>query len=137
MEVIASASEEALINPLNFESPKTASYITSRRSVTFHPQGGSRYHATEGAQVISFLLTGNEWLDCSTLRIMFDIVNNDVLGGENLYPVGGCHGFFNRLRLTSGSETIEDITDYARVHEIFHILSASDSRSNDSAEGFL
>jgi hypothetical protein len=52
MEVIASASEEALINPLNIESPKAASYITSRRSVTFHPQGGSRYRATEGAQVI-------------------------------------------------------------------------------------
>ena len=83
MEVIASASEEALIDPLNFESPKTASYITSRRSVTFHPQGGSRYHATEGAQIISFLLTGNEWLDGSTLRIMFDLVNNDTLGGEN------------------------------------------------------
>jgi len=136
MEVIASTSEEASIDRLNFESPKTASYITSRRSVTLHPQGGSRYHATEGAQIISFLLTGNEWLDCPTLRLMSDLVNNDAEGGENLYILGGCHGFFNRLRLTSGSETIEDITDYARVHEMFHILSASDSRSNDYAEGF-
>ena len=60
MEVIASASEEALINPLNFESPKTASYVTSRRSVTFHPQGGSHYHSTDGAQVISFLNKNGE-----------------------------------------------------------------------------
>ena len=58
MEVIASASEEALINPLNFESPKTASYITSRRSVSDFPQGGSHYHPTDGAQVISFCING-------------------------------------------------------------------------------
>ena len=103
MEVIASASEEALIDPLNFESPKTASYITSRRSVTIHPHGGARYHPTAGAQVIYFLLTGNEWLDCPTLRIMFDVVNNELVGtgvdmgtgatNKNLYPLGGCHGF--------------------------------------------
>ena len=92
MEVIASASEEALINPLNFVSPKTASYITSRRSVSYYPQGGSRYHATDGAQVISFLLTGSEWLDGPILRIMFDLVNEDA-SGDYLYPLGGCHGF--------------------------------------------
>ncbi|MFM7979524.1 MAG: hypothetical protein ACKPKO_09435 [Candidatus Fonsibacter sp.] len=36
----------------------------------------------------------------------------------------------------SGSETIEDITDYSRCHEMFQILSATDSRANDYAEGF-
>ncbi|MFM7990612.1 MAG: hypothetical protein ACKPKO_65955 [Candidatus Fonsibacter sp.] len=42
MEVIASASEEALVNPLSFGSPKAATYLTSRRSLTFHPQGGNK-----------------------------------------------------------------------------------------------
>jgi len=54
-----------------------------------------------------------------------------------LYPLGGCHGlFFNRLKLSCGSETIEDIQDYARVHDMFHISNASDSRADDYAEGF-
>jgi hypothetical protein len=60
----------------------------------------------------------------------------DGVTNKNLYPLGGCHVFFNRLRITCGSETIEDISEYARVHEMFHVLSASDSRSNDYAEGF-
>ncbi|MFM7988822.1 MAG: hypothetical protein ACKPKO_56855, partial [Candidatus Fonsibacter sp.] len=53
-----------------------------------------------------------------------------------LYPVGGPWSMFSRLKISSGSETIEDINEYARCHELFHILSASDSRSNDYAEGF-
>lgn len=93
MEVITSASEEVLVNPLSFESPKTATYVTSRRSVTFHPQGGNKYHPTTGATLISFLITGNEWLDPSTFRIMFDLVNDDATATKLLYPIGGPWSF--------------------------------------------
>lgn len=139
MEVIASASDDFLVDPLNFEVPKTATYIQNRRSVSFFPQTGNKYHATTGATLISFYLTGQEWLDPSTFRIMFDLVNEEAAGqvpDKLLYPIGGPWAFFNRLKISSGSETIEDISDYARCHELFQILSSSDSRANDFAEGF-
>ncbi|MFM7979525.1 MAG: hypothetical protein ACKPKO_09440 [Candidatus Fonsibacter sp.] len=76
---------------------KTATYVTNRRSVTFHPQGGNKYHPTTGATLTSFLITGNEWLDPSTFRIMFDLVNDETVTPPNndklLYPLGGPWSF--------------------------------------------
>ena len=40
MEAQAAAVEDHLIDSLQFNLRPGASYVTSRRSVTFHPQGG-------------------------------------------------------------------------------------------------
>ena len=45
------------------------------------------------------------------------------------------HGFFNRLRILAQGQVIEDINDYNRVHEMFQVFSASESRDNDYASG--
>ena len=64
---------------------------------------------------------------------MFDLVNEEpppttAQDRETiLYPIGGHWGFFNRLRNLSGSEIIEDIPEYSGYHEMFQILSATDS----------
>ena len=63
------------------------------------------------------------------------ILKNDH-GGRPLYPVGGMHGFFNRLRILAQGQVIEDINDYNRVHEMFQVFSASESRANEYASGF-
>jgi hypothetical protein len=36
----------------------------------------------------------------------------------------------------AGCQLVEDIDMYNRVHEMFNIFSASDSRQHDDAEGF-
>ena len=42
-EVIVNSLEDTLIDGLSFKLAKTASYITGRRSCTYHPQGINIY----------------------------------------------------------------------------------------------
>ena len=47
------------------------------------------------------------------------------------------HGVcFSRMRILAGGQVLEDIDDYNRVHEMFQVFSATDSRQNDYGEGF-
>ena len=74
MESHAQATEDYLIEGLSFKLAPGASYVTNRRSVTFYPQGGNSY-TPAGVKVIRIGLTGEGWLDPSTLRVMFDLNN--------------------------------------------------------------
>ena len=65
---------------------------------------------------------------------MFDFKNDHP--DRRLYPVGGVHWFVNRLRILAQGQVIEDINDYNRVHEMFQVFSASESRANEYASGF-
>ena len=136
VEVIANSLEDTLIDGLSFKLAKTASYITNRRSCTFHPQGSNIYSSTNGTKLIKITISGNEWLDPSTFRIMYDLHNTDATAAHRLRPIGGPWSFFSRMRVLAGGQILEDIDMYNRVHEMFNIFSASDSRQNDFAEGF-
>ena len=74
MESHVNATEDFLIDGLSFKMGPSASYVTQRRSVTYYPQGGNQYSPT-GVKVIKISLTGDQWLDPSTFRIMFKIQN--------------------------------------------------------------
>ena len=147
MENITNAAEEVLIDSLSFKLPGSGQYVQERRSVTFHTEGSNQYSPNAGTRVIRFKLATEGWLDPSTVRVFFDVVNSDrtayaaVAGGraagtKKLRPLGPVHGFFKRLRITMRGVVIEDIMDYNRVHEMFDILSTPQSRLNVRAEGF-
>ena len=79
---------------------------------------------------MTFNLTSNGegWLDPSSLRLHFRIVNtapagadaaaNDLLG---LLPAGGCHCFFSQLRILIGGTECERIEPYSLCHELFRV----------------
>jgi hypothetical protein len=81
-------------------------------------------------------LNGEGWLDPSTVRLMFDVVNTDGDITKTLRPKGYCHGFVRRLRISVRGQIIEDIQDYTRVSHMFNIFQNSETRLNDMAEGF-
>jgi len=134
MENITASADEVLVDSLSFKLPASGNYVTDRRSVTFHTEGSNAYSAANGTKVIRFRLGGEGWLDPSTVRIMFDVVNEE--GGKVLRPVGRVHAFFRRLRLSVRGQIIEDIDNFNRVSEMFHLLQSPASRENDSIEGF-
>ena len=137
MESITSRAEEVLVESLSFTLPGSGQYVQERRSVTFHTEGSNSYSAQAGTRVIRFKLATEGWMDPSTTRFFFDVVNNDPNGGaKKLRPLGAVHAFFRRLRITMRGVVIEDIADYNRVHEMFNILQTKGARSNDMAEGF-
>ena len=135
MEAIANSVEDKLIEGLSFKSKAGASYITERKSVTFHPQGSNIY-STNGTKLIKILLTGDQFADPSTFRIAFDVVNMESDADKKLRVLGGAHTFFRRMRILAANTLVEDISDYNRVHEMFRILNAKDANINSDAEQF-
>ena len=77
VEAMANGVEDKLTDGLSFKmQPGASYYVTERKSVTYHPQGSTVYATAAGTKLIRILLTGDNWLDCSTLRVMFSIKNN-------------------------------------------------------------
>ena len=136
MEGVANTVEDRLVDGLSFQLKAGASYVTERKSVTYHPQGSNIY-STQGTKLIKLLLTGDQWLDPTTFRIMFDLQNNESLASNKLLrPLGGPHTFIRRMRILANGAVIEDIDNYNRVHEMFKILKAEDTNKNNDAEAF-
>jgi len=68
---------------------------------------------------------------------MGDVVNDDPdTANKKLRPIGRPHAFFRRLRISVRGQIIEDIDNFNRVSEMFHLLQTPASRLNDSIEGF-
>ena len=75
---MANGVEDKLIDGLSFKMQPGASYVVDRRSVTYHPQGSNIYKPSAGTKLIRILLTGDSWLDPSTLRIQFNASNDEA-----------------------------------------------------------
>ena len=136
VEAIANGIEDKLIDGLSFKMNPGASYVVDRRSVTFHPQGSNIYKTKEGTKLIRILLTGDNWMDPSTLRILFQLNNDETDAAKMLRPLSGPHAFFRRMRILVAGQLVEDIDQYNRIHEMMQFFVAPDSRNNDAAEAF-
>lgn len=138
MEAIANSVEDVLIPNLSYKLKNGSSYIQERKSSTFHP-AGSNIYSTNGTKLIKIHLTGDHYLDPSTFRIMFDLVNTDPNEGaplKEVRPLGGPWSFFRRMRVLAGNQLVEDMDNYNRCHQLFSILTSPDSRANVNAEAF-
>ena len=133
VESHANSTDDYLIDGLSFKLPQGASYVTNRRSVSFFPSGSDTYAPTSGTKVIKIRLNGTDWLDPSTVKIMFTLKNTDAT--NDLKFLSGPHAFFRRMRIVCGGQIVEDIDDYNRVCEMFNILQSKNVRANDEIEG--
>ncbi len=133
---MANSIEDYLIDGLSFKLSKGASYVQSRKQVTFWPSGSNIYSTTGGTKVLKIHLNGDAWCDPTSVRIMYDLRNNDTTAGKRLRPVGGPWTFWRRMRIMCGGQVVEDIDYYNRTHEMFNSLTSYQSRQNDLIEGF-
>ena len=109
MESISNGVEDYLIDGLSFKLPPGSSYITDRRKSTFWASGSNIYKAEGGTKVVRFLLNGEDgtWLDPQTIRVQFDLRNNETSSQEEtasvqvkrVRPLSGPHLFFRRARV--------------------------------------
>jgi hypothetical protein len=93
VEAFANSIEDRPIDGLSFILPHGASYITDRRSVSCVPQGSNIYKTVSGTKLIKRLLTGDSWLDPSTFRVKFDVVNEDNTAPHLLRSISGPWAF--------------------------------------------
>ena len=134
VDAMVNSVEDYLIDGLSFKLSPGASYVTDRRSVTFHPAGSNIYSPNAGTKVIRINLTGDGWLDPSTVRLAFNVKNNNPT--FKLRPLSGGWSFFRRARTLVGGAIVDDVDHYNRVHEMLHILTSNANRDNDDVEGF-
>ena len=102
---MASSVEDYLIEGLSFKLNPGASYVTDRRSVSYITAGSNIYQSGSGARVIRINLTGEGWLDPSTVRLSYTRVNNDGTANRVLRPLSGPWSFFRRARCLVGGAT--------------------------------
>jgi len=134
VEGIANGVEDYLIDGLSFKLPPGATYVTDRKSVTYYTSGSNEY-SVRGTKLIKIVANSEGWMDPSTLRITFDVLNTGFAGAL-LRPVSGGWSFFRRLRILCGGTVIEDISEFNRTQELFTTLISKNSKVNIDAEGF-
>ena len=125
MEATTSAVEDSLVQSLDFKIKPGASYVTGRRNCSFFSTGGNTY-APNGVKVLRFQLSSDGWLDPSSVRIMYTLVNKSTDAGALLRPLGSPATFFRRFCVLCGGTVIEDINDWDRLSHMFEILSTNE-----------
>jgi len=118
VDSMANSVEDYLIDGLSFKLSPGASYVAERRSVSYFPSGSNIYQAGSGARVIRVNLTGEGWLDPSTVRLTYTLANNAGDAAKLVRPISGAWSFFRRARCLVGGAIVDDIDYYNRVHEI-------------------
>ena len=134
LETHIAGSDDKLIDGLHFAGRNTASYVTSRSSVSFAPQTASNFK-TSGSHLMRFSLADQQvWLDGGTVRLVFKLTNLHVT--SSLQPIcDSPASMFRRVRvIANGSAVIEDIEDYGRVHQLFSELLPTQRRFNNTTE---
>ena len=133
MDLVVSGGEEQLLKSLDFSIGKTANYVQERRMVSFYPSGASHF-SPDGLRVARFTISGEHWLDPSSLRVYFKLQNTHAT--EQLLLASGPHVLFDRIRLLIGGTVVEDVGPlYGRTHEMLRrILMPSNWVENEAIE---
>jgi hypothetical protein len=77
VDALANSTEDYLVDGLSFKLQPGAIYVTDRRSVNYYAAGSNVYTSASGARVLRINLTGDGWLDPSTVRLTYTLTNND------------------------------------------------------------
>ena len=132
--VIAGNDNESLVDQLSFKLPSTAQYGLERRLVSSFPSGASTFSPNGGLKVMRFVITGEHWMDASTLRLAFKVRNN---GAQSLQLASGPWCLFHQVRCLIGGTEIENLQYYGRTHELFrHLLMSNAWNVESTTEDF-
>ena len=144
LESYAQQANSVLIANLNYQTPPGASYVTNRQSVYWLTSSAGTFTA-QGVRHCKISMTAGEgmYADLHTARLTFRLKNaaseNGLADGaalpggvagrpkvHRLRPLSGPHVFIKRLTLYAGSQLVEDLYPYNRVHEQMELLTPKD-----------
>ena len=142
MEHHAQSIDDALISGLNYKVKPGASYVTNRRSVSYFAQGGDQY-SPNGVKAMKFNLTGDQWLDPSTFRVMFQLNNTGNIGAaegacpKRIEPLSWNPAvFFRRARIICGGVVVEDADNFNRLTLMLTALKTEEEQNTIAGERF-
>ena len=86
MEAHTQAVEDHLIDGLKYSLKSGSSYVVERKNTTCWAIGN--VFGVNGVRVTRLALTGDTWIDPTTIKIGFDLDNLDRDAHHNLKPLG-------------------------------------------------
>ena len=120
--MLAGQTNDEILESLTYRLAPTSEYIQQRRMSRFYPSGASSY-SSNTTQVARIELKGaGGFLDMSTLKIAFRLVNT-----HQTLPIilaGGVYSLISRIRVFCQGSLVEDVSHYGRVHHLFSELLA-------------
>ena len=134
-DFVASAIDDELLEQLQYKAGKGASYVDRRESCSFFPLGSNVYSATNGNKVLRIAINSDGFLDPSTVRFNFTLVNK-ATGVKRLRPLSGAWSWWRRLRVLCNQTVCEDILDYNKLHEQYEQLQNTNVRNNDDVMSY-
>ena len=131
--LIAGQTNDEILQSLSYKLAPTSEYIQQRRMSRFYPSGASSY-SSNTTQIARIELKGQGgFLDLSTLKIAYRLVNNSAT--LPIILAGGPHSLVSRIRVFCQGSLVEDCSHYARVHHLFtELLAPSNWRVNAAVE---
>jgi hypothetical protein len=84
VDTMANTAEDLLIDSFQFKIPPGTSYVTYRMTISYFTAGSNVYQSGSGTKIIRINLTGDGWLDPSSIRLHYTLVNNDSTTGKFL-----------------------------------------------------
>ena len=95
--LIAGQTNDEILQSLSYKLAPTSEYIQQRRMSRFYPSGASSY-SSNTTQIARIELKGQGgFLDLSTLKIAYRLVNNSTTAPILL--AGGPHSLVSRIRV--------------------------------------
>jgi hypothetical protein len=128
---------DTLSESLRFEAPETALYVRRRHHRQNPPLGGSSYGPPGSGRtsVLKFRVSGDEFLDPSTLCVKFTVENKNT--AQPLIFVAPMWCVFSRLRVLVNGFTAEEVQDAHRTASLIAACSPRDGVYNNRAkQGF-
>ena len=118
MESIISASQDHLIDALNFKADgRTANFVNDRSESTYWPSGGSSY-SPGTVNEIKFTISGTGFVDLSSLWVSALITNHDATAGNVLRPVTcGAHCLYSQAIIRVAGVEAERQESFSRLME--------------------
>ena len=141
LEYQLAGSEEQLLKSLQFglgDKP-SSNYITSRRMTQFYPSGASTF-TSNGVRVVRITVSGEGWLDPSTILLQFQLQNHDANHPLGTFTRLGKYGtpavFFDRVRVLSGA-VLEDVWAANRVEAMLQRLMPAAWLKEQQIDGYM
>jgi hypothetical protein len=134
--MLAGQTNDELMDSLSYKLAPTSEFLSQRRMSRFYPSGASSY-SSDTTQVARIELKGSGgFLDMSTLKIAFRLVNTSTL--LPIILAGGVYSLISRIRIFCNGSLIEDVNHYSRVHHLVaELLAPTTWRINAAVESNL
>jgi hypothetical protein len=139
LEASIAGTDTHMLGELSYALPASAQYMKKREEIYW--TSGANVYAPNGIRTLRINVSGQGFLDCSSLVLEAEVHNLEVLGGLVMKPlVGGMEAYFQSCRVIISGTTVEELGDpscsYGRVYQMLSRGLPKEKVAMDAALGF-